>query len=131
MSWTQLNWFDLNLIVIGSVWIYPCIMLIKMKYILKFYGGGSFWPPFVHVDKRGGVWKMSTLVHSRGGGGQNWLKFGPRSCWMPPKPRNSFFFLLIFQPITTQLCRLKCLITRSIDTIIWWSILRILNRKMT
>ena len=27
---------------------------------------------------------MSTLVHSRGGGGQNWLKFGPRSCWMPP-----------------------------------------------
>jgi hypothetical protein len=32
------------------------------------------------VDKGGGVCKMSTLVHSRGGGGQNWSKFGPRSC---------------------------------------------------
>ena len=27
---------------------------------------------------------MSMLVHSRGGGGQNWLDFGPRSCWMTP-----------------------------------------------
>jgi hypothetical protein len=25
-----------------------------------------------------------TLVHSRGEGGQNQVKFGPRSCWMPP-----------------------------------------------
>ena len=32
------------------------------------------------------VCKMSTLVHSRGGGGgQNWVKFSPCSCWMPPK----------------------------------------------
>ena len=43
-------------------------------------GGGGFCPPFVHVDKGGGVCKMSTLVHSRGGGGQKWSKFGPRSC---------------------------------------------------
>ena len=29
---------------------------------------------------------MSTIVHSKGiGGGQNWLKFGPRSSWMTPK----------------------------------------------
>jgi hypothetical protein len=28
---------------------------------------------------------MYTLVHSRGGGGQKWSKFGPRSCWMPTK----------------------------------------------
>ena len=28
--------------------------------------------------------RMSTLVHSRGGGGQNWLNFGPRSSWMTP-----------------------------------------------
>ena len=24
--------------------------------------------------------KMSTIVHARGIGGQNWVKFGPRSC---------------------------------------------------
>ena len=28
----------------------------------------------------GGVSQKSTLVHSRGGGGQKWSKFGPRSC---------------------------------------------------
>ena len=41
-------------------------------------GGGAF----VHLLStwtRGGC-KMSTLVHSRRGGGQNWVKFGPRSC---------------------------------------------------
>ena len=31
---------------------------------------------------------MSLFVHSSGGGGQNWLKFGPRSCWMTPYPQN-------------------------------------------
>ena len=36
-------------------------------------GGGASFAPFVHVD-RGGVCRMSTLVHSRGGGGQNWVK---------------------------------------------------------
>ena len=53
---------------------YPYIMLIKMRYILTFFWGGGFFPPFVHVDKGGGVCKMSTLVHSRGEGvkvGQN------------------------------------------------------------
>ena len=40
-----------------------------------------------HVTKGSQVvCKMSMFVHSRGeGGGQNWLKFGPRSCWMIPK----------------------------------------------
>ena len=58
--------------------------MIKMRYIFYILGGGGFFPPFVHVDKGGGGCKMSTLVHSRGGGGRNWSKFGPRSCWMPP-----------------------------------------------
>ena len=28
---------------------------------------------------------MSTIVHSRGVGGQNWVKCGPRSYWITPK----------------------------------------------
>ena len=42
-------------------------------------GGGGLFPPFVHVDKERGY----VNVHAcplEGGGGQNWVKFGPRSC---------------------------------------------------
>ena len=53
------------------MWIYPCILLIKMRYISMFKGGGGFFPAFAHVDRGEGVCKMSTFVHSRGGGGQN------------------------------------------------------------
>ena len=31
---------------------------------------------------------MSTIVHSMGVGGQNWVKFGPRSCRMPPQQKK-------------------------------------------
>ena len=41
--------------------------------------GGVLLSPFCPRGQ-GGVCKMSTLVHSRGGGGQNWVKIGPRSC---------------------------------------------------
>ena len=37
-----------------------------------------------------------TLVHSKGGGGQNWSKFGPRSCWMTP---NGACNWVIFQSV--------------------------------
>jgi hypothetical protein len=49
-------------------------MLIKMGYMLIFFWRGGFCPPFVHVDRGdwgGGVYKMSTLVHSRGEGVKN------------------------------------------------------------
>ena len=45
-------------------------LAIEFNLIQYFMGGGAFFAPFVHVD-RGGC-RMSTLVHSRGGGGQNW-----------------------------------------------------------
>ena len=32
--------------------------------------------------------KISTVVHSRGRGGQNWSKFDPRSYWMNPNGRQ-------------------------------------------
>ena len=41
---------------------------------------GAFFARFVHVDEGGSVCRMSMLVHSRGGGGQNWVKIGPHSC---------------------------------------------------
>ena len=31
---------------------------------------------------------MSTIVNSRGIGSQNWIKCGPRSCWMTPKMKG-------------------------------------------
>ena len=52
---------------------------IKFMYIIEYFMGVAFFAPFVHVD-RGGVCRISTLVHSRGGGGQNWVKIGLRSC---------------------------------------------------
>ena len=48
--------------------------------------GGAFLP--LLSTWTGGVCRMSTLVHSRGGGGKNWVKIGPRSCWMPPKSKK-------------------------------------------
>ena len=57
----------------------PMYYADKNEVHVDILGGRGFCPPFVHVDKGGGC-KMSTLVHSRGGGGQNWSKFGPRSC---------------------------------------------------
>ena len=45
-----------------------------------------FFPPFVHVDKEGGGGMLN--VHAcplKEEGGQIWVKFGPRSCWMAPK----------------------------------------------
>ena len=48
-----------------------CIMLIKMRYIVYILGeGGDFCPPFVHVDKGGGVVKFPRLS-TRGGEGVN------------------------------------------------------------
>ena len=32
---------------------------------------------------------MSTIVHLREGGGQNWVKPGPRSCWMTPNHKHN------------------------------------------
>ena len=51
----------------------------QTKAFVFLWGGGAFFAPSVHVD-RGGVCRMSTLVHSRGGGGQKLVKIGPRSC---------------------------------------------------
>ena len=52
-----------------------------MLNLIEYFMGGGFFVPFVHVDMGGGgVCRVSTLVHSRGGGGQNWVKTGPRSC---------------------------------------------------
>ena len=72
---------DLNLIVIGSL---KCVNLLMYHFdeneihfeILGRVGALSTFCP----RGQGGGCKMSTLVHSRGGGGQNWSKFGPRSC---------------------------------------------------
>ena len=63
---------------------------IKLHYIELnwiFYGGVAFLP-LLSTWTGGGVCRMSTLVHSRGGGGQNWVKIGPRSCWMPPNGKH-------------------------------------------
>ena len=52
--------------------IYPCIA--DENGLLDDSLGVGFFPPFVHVDRGGGVCKMSTLVHTRGEGvkkGQN------------------------------------------------------------
>ena len=38
--------------------------------------------------------KMATIVHSRRGG-QNWLKFGPRTCWMTPCANTHYIFSLL------------------------------------
>ena len=45
-----------------------------------------------HVNKGQVLWKMSTIVHAMGVGGQNWVKFGPRSCWMTPQHRLGRLF---------------------------------------
>ena len=41
-------------------------------------------PRFVTWTKGRYFWKMSTIVHSRGVGGLNCVKFGPRNYWMTP-----------------------------------------------
>ena len=41
-------------------------------------------PRSVILNKGHVLCKMSTIVHSRGVGGQNWAEFGPRSCCMTP-----------------------------------------------
>ena len=41
-----------------------------------------------HAMKGQVLCKMSTIVHSMGVGGQNRVKFGPRSCRMPPQQKN-------------------------------------------
>ena len=61
---------------------------LKWGTCLYFRGEGGFCLPFVHVDKGGwgpvgGV--KCTCLSARGGLG-SYLEFGPRSCWMAPKP---------------------------------------------
>ena len=60
---------------------------------------------------RGGVSWKSTLVHNiplEARGGQNWVKFCPHSCWMPPKlffiinnlmPNHRGLILVLYGPI--------------------------------
>ena len=61
--------------VIGDKIDINCITLNLIEY---FFREGGLFAPFFHVDRGGGVCRMSTLVHSRGEGGQIWVKFGPR-----------------------------------------------------
>ena len=52
----------------------------------RFRGSGSVESPRgSHVTKgRYVVCKIYFFVHLKGLGGQNWVKFGPRRCWMAP-----------------------------------------------
>ena len=52
-------------------------MLTKLSYKLTW----GFFPPFVHVDKEGGMLNVHACqLEGEGAGCQNWVKFGPRSC---------------------------------------------------
>ena len=64
----KLHYLELN-------WIFP---------------GGGLFLPISSTWTGGGLCIMSTLVHSRGGRGQNWVKIGPHNFWMPPniKPKD-------------------------------------------
>ena len=83
-------------------------------HFLYFRGGGAF----VHLLltwTRGGGCKMSTLVHSRGGGGRNWSKFGPRSCWMPICIKNEIWSPFFYEKNKKR----KCVIVYARDFTKW------------
>ena len=89
LHWIELNSIELNWFIFYSHWkLKVCefthvLCWLKWDTFWNFRGEGAF-VPLLSTWTRGGVCKMSTLVHSRGGGGQIWTNFSPRSCWMPP-----------------------------------------------
>ena len=73
----QTIWKNLPL----KIWRYRVVSKFKWKIFFKFCG-------LLRISK---LWltstnnmEVSTIVHSGGVGGQNWVKYGPCSCWMTP-----------------------------------------------
>jgi hypothetical protein len=86
-----------------------------------YFRGGGFCPPFVHVE-RGGVCKMSTLVHFRGGGvknGQNLVHVVVECPLMCPAVAVIALFPPTIHFAPSILCRLKCWMVNLTNSLIF------------